>query len=423
MVRLALPLPNRADGSGADRVRSVRRPATADCPAFDLAYVRRGRPGTVPVVVIPGGPGLGSIRMYRSTRARAARAGLDVVMMEHRGVGDSRRDLDGHDLPPKAVTLQAAADDLAAVLDAEGIERAVIAGCSYGTSVAQAFGVVHPGRVAGMVLDSTVLSGDDYIEVRRFSRARLMQGSSEHGTLEVARKIRALTDASAQPHRIGAAARVLYEYGGVALLDRYLEQLVRGQADATDALLHQLASQEVGTDLPGIMEFDLVARMAFEDLHYHPEPDGLPFDPSTDLDVVAEGQPAFAGEPYDFPAALPGFDWLTAVVSGARDLRTPRTVAEHTVALLPDGVLVPVADMGHSALDTRQGVFLAVAAAVRDGDRARLAEIARTGGDGIGPNGASAQLTPVLRALLAVEKPLSPLVRRVTRAIADPRSD
>ena len=109
MVRLALPLPNRADGSGADRVRSVRRPATADCPAFDLAYVRRGRPGTVPVVVIPGGPGLGSIRMYRSTRARAARAGLDVVMMEHRGVGDSRRDLDGHDLPPKAVTLQAAA--------------------------------------------------------------------------------------------------------------------------------------------------------------------------------------------------------------------------------------------------------------------------------------------------------------------------
>ncbi|MCV7081073.1 hypothetical protein H7H37_06990 [Mycolicibacterium insubricum] len=35
----------------------------------------------------------------------------------------------------------------------------------------------------------------------------------------------------------------------------------------------------------------------------------------------------FEGEPYDLPAAMPAFDWPTAVLSGGRDLTTPPAIA------------------------------------------------------------------------------------------------
>ena len=53
-------------------VRRVRRPATATAPAFDLAYVRSGPRADIPIVVIPGGPGLASVLPYRGLRRRAA---------------------------------------------------------------------------------------------------------------------------------------------------------------------------------------------------------------------------------------------------------------------------------------------------------------------------------------------------------------
>ena len=55
--------------------------------------------------------------LYRVLRRRFAAAGVEVIMVEHRGVGLSRHDDDGVDLPPAALTVEAAVDDLAAVLD------------------------------------------------------------------------------------------------------------------------------------------------------------------------------------------------------------------------------------------------------------------------------------------------------------------
>lgn len=45
-------------------LRRVRRPAVEAGPAFDLAYVRTGPPTATPMVVVPGGPGLGSVLPY-----------------------------------------------------------------------------------------------------------------------------------------------------------------------------------------------------------------------------------------------------------------------------------------------------------------------------------------------------------------------
>ena len=108
--------------AGTPGLRRVRRPDDDDGPAFELAYVRIGPRTGTPTVVIPGGPGLGSVLPYRGLRPRAARRGLDLIMVEHRGVGLSRTDLAGRDLPVSAMRVAAVAGDIAAVLDREGVE-------------------------------------------------------------------------------------------------------------------------------------------------------------------------------------------------------------------------------------------------------------------------------------------------------------
>ena len=105
-------------------VRAVRRPVRPDQDGaddqFDLYYVRAGRKSPHPLVVIPGGPGAASVALYRGFRRRAAAEGLDVIMVEHRGVGMSRHDDRGADLPPEALTIDQVVDDVAAVLDDAG---------------------------------------------------------------------------------------------------------------------------------------------------------------------------------------------------------------------------------------------------------------------------------------------------------------
>src|SRR5690606_35122744 len=135
-------------------VRGVRRPLAADRDdEFDVFYVRTGRKSNHPVVVIPGGPGAASIALYRAFRRRAALAGLDVIMVEHRGVGLSRHEDRGADLPSEALSVDAVVDDIAAVLDDAQVGQAIVYGTSYGTYLAAGLGVRHPGRIHAMVLD------------------------------------------------------------------------------------------------------------------------------------------------------------------------------------------------------------------------------------------------------------------------------
>src|SRR3954451_15820609 len=168
-------------------VRAVRRPIrpnsdVAGQPApggdqeFDLFYVRTGRKSVHPLVVIPGGPGAASIALYRGFRRRAAAEGLDVIMIEHRGIGMSRHDDGGNDLPPEALTIDQVVDDVPAVLDDAQVGKAAVYGTSYGTYVAAGVGVRHPDRVHLMILDAPVLSADDIDAVREATRRLLWDG-------------------------------------------------------------------------------------------------------------------------------------------------------------------------------------------------------------------------------------------------------
>src|ERR1700733_11569966 len=159
--------------------RPVRRPVSpGNAEQFDLYYVRTGRKSAHPLVIIPGGPGVASLQVYRGLRRRATAAGLDVIMIEHRGVGMSRHDDFGADLPPHALTVDQVVDDVAAVLDDAHVDSAVIYGTSYGTYIAAGLGVRHPGRVSAMVLDSPLLSRHDIVLVREALRGLLVYGET-----------------------------------------------------------------------------------------------------------------------------------------------------------------------------------------------------------------------------------------------------
>ncbi|WP_035798916.1 alpha/beta fold hydrolase [Kitasatospora mediocidica] len=97
----------------------------------------------VPILLLPGM--LDSRTVFRHLRPLLTAAGRRVITMDLRGFGESS--ITWTDYSPAAM-----AGDAVALLDHLGIERAVLAGCSYtGASVVKVAGTV-PERVAGIVL-------------------------------------------------------------------------------------------------------------------------------------------------------------------------------------------------------------------------------------------------------------------------------
>ncbi len=72
-----------------------------------------------------------------------------VLQYDCRGQGQS-------DHPETPYSMDGHADDLSALLDALGIEKAHIAGISYGGEVAQAFALKYPDKVRSLILMDTV---------------------------------------------------------------------------------------------------------------------------------------------------------------------------------------------------------------------------------------------------------------------------
>jgi pimeloyl-ACP methyl ester carboxylesterase len=164
----------------------------------------------------------------------------------------------------------------------------------------------------------------------------------------------------------------LYGYGGATLLGRQLDLLLRGRTKLWEALrrVDKLTTRTV----PFRFEMDLVSRIAFRELDYAGEPDGLPLDPAVAMREKAAAAVTFEAEPYDLAAAMPSFTWPTVVISGGRDLITPAAVAERIASLTPDSVLIRLPTMAHSALDSRENAALAIATAVGSGQYRELAD-------------------------------------------------
>lgn len=352
-------------------VRSVRRPVrSSGAEEFDLFYVRTGPPAEHPLVIIPGGPGAASIGHYRNLRRRATAAGLDVIMVEHRGVGMSRHDDAGADLPAEALTIEAAVDDIAAVLDDAGVESAVVYGTSYGSYLAGGMGVRHPDQVHAMVLDSPLLCADDIDAVRDATRAVLWDGA-DPSTEGLARRVRGLAADGQLTPWVVQLATGLYGLVGPEVLEQQLELLLTGRGLLWGAIGHS-TKLLFESKTPYRHEPDLVEHIGYQELNYAPEPDGLPLDPALAYRESATGDPDFVAEPFDLVAAMPGFGWPTVVISGGRDLITPPAIAQRVAGLIPDAELLELPSAGHSVLDMRESAALTIAAAVCAGEYAGL---------------------------------------------------
>ncbi|MGC0369454.1 alpha/beta fold hydrolase [Microbacterium sp. SLBN-111] len=381
-----------------ERVRTVRRPAVDGVPPFDLAYVRTGPRTATPALIIPGGPGLASVLPYRGLRRRAAEGGLDVLMVEHRGIGRSRHDLAGHVLPPDAMRITAVLDDIAAVMDAEGVDRAYIVGSSYGSYLASSFGARHPDRVAGMLLDSALQSADDLALERARLRALFWDADDD-----LSRGVRRLVEDGIDERVVLDVVRAAYELAGPELL----RTLIRHRPGLAWRALAAYATRDASiARVPGIYEFDVVGTIAFRELHYGAPPDGLPLDPALTYAPLAERFPAFAGEPYDLTTAAAVFSWPLVVLSGDRDLRTPPAIAERVVRTAPDATLVRLHN-GHSALDTHPMALLNATRRLVRGEQDRL-PADEPALDRLRRTGVSARFPRVLQALSQADTALRP---------------
>ncbi len=108
-----------------------------------LYYEIEGDGSPVALVMGLGGSGR-AWGMQRPALAKHHR----LIVPDNRGVGHS-------DAPEGPYTMAELADDLAAVLDAAGVERAHLVGVSLGGLIVQEFHHRHPGRTRSLVLMST----------------------------------------------------------------------------------------------------------------------------------------------------------------------------------------------------------------------------------------------------------------------------
>jgi pimeloyl-ACP methyl ester carboxylesterase len=83
---------------------------------------------------------------------------FEVITFDNRGVGES-------DKPAGPYSAQMLAADTIGLLDALGIEKAIIMGHSMGGFVAQAIALVYPERVEKLILCSTNFGGPNHIPI------------------------------------------------------------------------------------------------------------------------------------------------------------------------------------------------------------------------------------------------------------------
>ena len=344
-------------------------PDRDDGPTFPLAYTDSGADGEEPVlVVLPGGPGFASVAPYAHIRPRIARAGFRVVMVEHRGVGLSRRDDGGKDLPVEAMRVEYAVRDVLAVLEHLRVEKAWLHGTSYGGYLAQAIGVFAPERVSGMFLDSTMFSSAYEEAVREHNRRLFLRGEDGR-TAGIAGRVRRLISSGlASDEELAEVVPPVYELAGAGAAELLLDRLADGRRFEWDRILGQFRKElESGEGLALVFEFDLAGAIWYRQLVPHIA-DGKPFDTARIFAEKAKAFPPFEGEPFDPAAVLPGFSWPVVLFSGGRDTRAPAFLHEEMSSLLPNALHVVFPDAAHDLLRFRTGAVLDVeAAAVRAG--------------------------------------------------------
>jgi pimeloyl-ACP methyl ester carboxylesterase len=118
---------------------------------------------------------------------RAMPGGWAAVAPDFRGFGASTPD--GAEAARDHASLEDYADDVVALLDALGVSRAALCGCSMGGYAALAVLRRVPGRVTGLLLADTRAAADS--ETARVARAAMLEVLDREGRAAVAADMRA----------------------------------------------------------------------------------------------------------------------------------------------------------------------------------------------------------------------------------------
>jgi pimeloyl-ACP methyl ester carboxylesterase len=120
-----------------------------------IPYLEQGDPDGVPLLLLHGITD--SHRSYEPVLA-ALPDSIRAIALTARGHGDAGKPETGYDADQMAA-------DVVAVMDALGIERAIVAGHSMGSWTARRVAVLHPERVLGVVLAGAFASFHDKPEI------------------------------------------------------------------------------------------------------------------------------------------------------------------------------------------------------------------------------------------------------------------
>lgn len=128
-----------------------------ELPGRGTTFVREvaGPPGAPTVILLHGLTASGGLNWFQSFAALGER--YRVLAIDHRGHGRGLR-------TRRRFTLADCADDVAALMDVEGIDPAIVVGYSMGGPIAQLLWKRHPEKVAGLVFCAT---SDRFVPGRR----------------------------------------------------------------------------------------------------------------------------------------------------------------------------------------------------------------------------------------------------------------
>jgi proline iminopeptidase len=112
-------------------------------------WERVGIPRGKPAVVLHGGPGSGAPPWWR-TYFDPSR--YSVTLFDQRGCGRSRPLASEADIDLSAITTQHLIDDMEMLRELHGVDRWLVFGGSWGSTLGLAYAIEHPSRVSELVL-------------------------------------------------------------------------------------------------------------------------------------------------------------------------------------------------------------------------------------------------------------------------------
>jgi pimeloyl-ACP methyl ester carboxylesterase len=143
-------------------------------------------------------------RMWHEQMRVAAECGWHAIAYDRRGYGDA----ESADEPFSHL------DDLEAVLDAFDIHAAVFVGCSLGGGLAVDFALANPGRVIGLVLIGTSVTGAPWSATAEEQAIEMAEEDAwERGDAELLNRVQAhewLDGPRAKSGRVSGSARDLF---------------------------------------------------------------------------------------------------------------------------------------------------------------------------------------------------------------------